>query len=242
MITFFKFKKSGRNNSGKITVRHRGGGFSYIVPNLSYSSSTVPSLSIKSFKFGFNSSVNVFVSPNFSAFNSYNLFFNRFNTFSPVKFLFECSIGQFLYDLELIPGGGPVFCRSYGSYCQLLRKRGSYATIKFPSGEIRKVSVFCSSKVWDSKSSFNRPKFSFSYSENKAGFNRNLGIRPHVRGCAINPVDHPHGGRTGESRPSVSPWAQLTKGYRTRIKPIKKKFVVLSVQDIKNRLSDKKSR
>lgn len=233
MVSFFHFKRQGRNNTGRITVRHRGSGSRFFSPNFSYFKPTFKNFKLKTFSFP-RSDTDLRVTPLFgnTSHNLYNLYFSKSNSAAP-KYLFEFTIGQLLFDVELAPSRGPTFCRSTGSYCQLLRKRGTYATLKFPSGEIRRLSVFCSARLWSPMQ--NSISSTFSINKRRAGFNRFLGIRPHVRGCAMNPVDHPHGGRTGDSRPSVSPWAQLTKGYRTRFRQVNKKFILMSVQAIKDR-------
>lgn len=235
MVSFFHFKRQGRNNTGRVTVRHRGAGSRFFAPNFSYFKPVFKNFKLTTMRFSkAHTDLRVAI-PNLFAKNSYSLYFTKFNANSP-KYLHEFSIGQLLFDVELLPSRGPKFCRSAGSHCQLLRKRGTYATLKFPSGEVRRLSVFCSARAWSSESySFQAKSDFFSCNTKKAGFNRYLGIRPHVRGCAINPVDHPHGGRTGDSRPSVSPWAQLTKGYRTRFRQINKKFILTSVQAMKDR-------
>lgn len=237
MISFFHYKRQGRNNAGRITVRHRGSGSRFFLPNYSFFR---PNLNEKAFKLATlefpKTKTDLYIKLSTGLFrNRYNLYFSKFNATVP-KRLFEFSIGQFLADVELYPSKGPVFCRSSGSHCQLLKKRGTYATLKFPSGEVRRLSVFCRARLWSSlQLHFDRTVADSMVNTRKAGFNRSLGIRPHVRGCAINPVDHPHGGRTGDSRPSVSPWAQLTKGYRTRFRKVNKKFVLVSVQNMKDR-------
>jgi len=236
MVSFFHSKIQGRNNTGHITVRHRGAGSRFFSPNFSFFKPVFKTFKLTTFDFfRARADLNLTIFRT-STIGRYNLYFSKFNAQAP-KYLFEFAIGQLLFDVELMPSKGPKFCRSVGTHCQLLRKRGTYATIKFPSGEVRRLSVFCSARLWASDCHTTSPRLSNNSCVNvrKAGFNRYLGVRPHVRGCAINPVDHPHGGRTGDSRPSVSPWAQLTKGYRTRFRPINRKFVLTSVQAMKDR-------
>jgi len=126
------------------------------------------------------------------------------------------------------PGGRPIFGRALGSKVQVLRRRGSYTTIKLPSGELRRLHA----KLFSFASTDEPLSFSTSV-YHKAGQIRQLGRRPKVRGCAMNPVDHPHGGRTGESRPSVTPWGELTKGRRTRTRPVDPKIILRTVQQFK---------
>lgn len=239
MVSFFFSKFQGRNNTGHLTVKHRGGGqrmkFVNTPSNYSFIGNSLTSKDyiLFSAKLSMGSS-QVRISPDFSA-SGYNLYFLPRNISNQQGFesrpIFSYSIGQFVSHVEFKRGFGPKICRAFGSYAQILKKRGTYATLRLPSGEIRRISVFCHARMM----SVDHNQFSRSLSKKKAGTSRLLGIRPHVRGCAINPVDHPHGGRTGDSRPSVSPWGQLTKGYRTRFKKINRKFVIFSVQDIKNR-------
>lgn len=238
MVSFFHCKRQGRNNVGRITVHHRGSGARFFAPNFSYFG---PNSYEKEFKLTTLEfpiiSTNLYIKAHIESTlgKHYSVYFSKLNAGIPRR-LFEFSIGQFLTDIELTPSRGPIFCRSFGSRCQLLKKRGTYAIIKFPSGEVRRLSVFCRARLWLPSSRVVSGSLTSSVSNTyKAGFNRYLGIRPHVRGCAINPVDHPHGGRTGDSRPSVSPWAQLTKGYRTRFRKVNKKFVLISVQNMKDR-------
>jgi hypothetical protein len=138
--------------------------------------------------------------------------------------------GSFVSSLQLYKNNHPVFARAPGSYVQVMRRRGSYTTVRLPSGELRRVHAL----RWSIFNQF--PQFSYRRSKYyKAGQLRQLGVRPYVRGCAMNPVDHPHGGRTGESRPSVSPWGLLTKGPRTRRRPIDPKVIIRTVRQYRNR-------
>lgn len=130
--------------------------------------------------------------------------------------------------LQLSRSGRPVFGRARGSKVQVLRRRGSYTTVRLPSGELRRLHAkLFSFAATPEEQLFVLPVFY------KAGQIRQLGRRPHVRGCAMNPVDHPHGGRTGESRPSVTPWGVLTKGHRTRTRPVNPKIILRTVQQFK---------
>lgn len=117
------------------------------------------------------------------------------------------------------------YVRSQGVYARFLKTRGSIIIVKLPSGSLINFSKLSSFICFGYKApSFQIVSTKTNFQKNTAGRIRNFGIRPHVRGVAINPVDHPHGGRTGESRPSVSPWAQLTKGYPT----VRKKLFSIS--------------
>jgi large subunit ribosomal protein L2 len=229
----FKFytilrNKGGRNNQGVTTVRHKG-------------YRTNPKVSVNYFNFrqfsfsSFAKNKPGSLATSFVSYkkNIFNFIFSK-STTRPLQ-LFQFSPGSFVCNIESYPGSGSCYVRAPYSRAIIIRRLGTNSVVKIPSGEIRKFKAICFGyqSLNDSFFSFKRPLL-------KAGASRNLGIRPHVRGCAINPVDHPHGGRTGESRPSVSPWAKLTKGYRTRLVKKNKKIVVLSVQELKNKKQNKK--
>ena len=123
-------------------------------------------------------------------------------------------LGTVIHAIELRPGKGAQMCRSAGSSAQLLAKEGRYAQLRLPSGEVRKVLIECTATVGQVGN-----VDSENVSLGKAGRSRWLGIRPTVRGVAMNPVDHPLGGGEGKSsggRHPVTPWGQPTRGYKTR--------------------------
>ena len=123
-------------------------------------------------------------------------------------------VGTTICCVEMMPGKGAQLARSAGTSAQLLAREGAYAQIRLRSGEVRRVHVECRATIGEVGNEENSlRKFG------KAGAMRWRGVRPTVRGTAMNPVDHPHGGgegRTGEGRVPVNPWGQPTKGYRTR--------------------------
>jgi hypothetical protein len=141
----------------------------------------------------------------------YNPFVTRF---------IDVSNSCFLKNLNNLPISSKIlYSKAFYSYSRFLRKRGTYAWVKLPSGLIKTFDVFSTFFCYGYKEfSKEIPYITFAKLKINAGYNRRMGIRPSVRGVAINPVDHPHGGRTGESRPSVSPWAKLTKGKPTVFK------------------------
>jgi large subunit ribosomal protein L2 len=123
-------------------------------------------------------------------------------------------LGTMIHNIELRPGKGGQMVRSAGSVAQLMAKEGAYAQLKMPSGEIRKVLVECYATIGQVGNMDHN-----NVSIGKAGRSRWLGRRPHVRGVAMNPVDHPLGGGEGKTsggRHPVTPWGQPTKGYKTR--------------------------
>ena len=135
-------------------------------------------------------------------------------------------VGTMIHNIELVPGKGGQMVRSAGSVAQLLAKEGDYAHIKLPSGEVRLVPIEGKATVGQ-VGNVDHEKIEVG----KAGRSRWLGIRPTVRGFAMNPVDHPHGGGEGKTpvgRPSpLSPWGKPTRGYKTRRKKKKSNDMIL---------------
>ncbi|RKY37396.1 MAG: 50S ribosomal protein L2, partial [Candidatus Omnitrophota bacterium] len=121
--------------------------------------------------------------------------------------------GMPIHNLELYRGKGGQLVRSAGTWAQILAKEGKYAHVKLPSGEVRLIHLDCYATVGQVGNVDH-----INISLGKAGRSRWLGIRPHVRGVAMNPIDHPMGGDTSGGRPSVSPWGWPSKGYKTRKK------------------------
>jgi large subunit ribosomal protein L2 len=123
-------------------------------------------------------------------------------------------LGTTIHNVELRPGKGGQMARSAGAFAQLVAKEGNYAQLRMPSGEVRRVPLVCKATVGQVG---NIEHENVSYG--KAGRSRWKGIRPHVRGVAMNPVDNPHGGGEGKTsggRNPVTPWGQPTRGYKTR--------------------------
>jgi large subunit ribosomal protein L2 len=133
-------------------------------------------------------------------------------------------LGTELHNVELRPGKGGQIARSAGSSVQLVAREGAYATLRMPSGEVRKILSTCVATIGQVGNIDHE-----NVSIGKAGRNRWLGKRPHVRGTAMNPVDHPLGGGEGKAsggRHPVSPWGQPAKGYRTRRRKQTDSFIV----------------
>ena len=123
-------------------------------------------------------------------------------------------VGSVIHCVELKPGKGAQFVRSAGTSCQLVAREGNYATLRLRSGEMRRVLVGCRATLGEVGNGEHNLR-----SLGKAGAKRWRGVRPTVRGVAMNPVDHPHGGGEGKTsggRHPVSPWGVPTKGYKTR--------------------------
>ncbi|MFZ3065325.1 MAG: 50S ribosomal protein L2 [Nitrospirota bacterium] len=133
-------------------------------------------------------------------------------------------VGTIIHNVELKRGKGGQLVRSAGSAAQLMAKEGEYAHVKLGSGEVRLVHSECFATIGQVGNIEHE-----NISIGKAGRSRWLGIRPHVRGVAKNPVDHPHGGGEGKSsggRHPVSPWGQPTKGYKTRMNKATDKYII----------------
>ncbi len=135
----------------------------------------------------------------------------------------DIPLGTFVHNLELQPGKGGQVARSAGAYAQLMAKEGRYAHVRMPSGEIRLFLLDCMATVGQ-VGNVDHDNITLG----KAGRARWVGRRPHVRGTAMNPVDHPHGGGEGRTkgRHPVSPWGWPTKGYKTRKKKPSDKWIV----------------
>ena len=139
-------------------------------------------------------------------------------------FLLNIPVGTFVHCIEMRPGKGAQLARSAGASAQLLAKEGNYATLRLRSGEVRKILTSCRATIGEvGHTEHNLRKLG------KAGASRWRGIRPSVRGVAMNPVDHPHGGGEGKTsggRDPVSPWGLPTKGFKTRTNRTTDKFIV----------------
>ncbi len=120
-------------------------------------------------------------------------------------------VGLYVHNVEIVPGGGGKLVRSAGGMAQIAAREGDFVTLQLPSGEVRKVHVRCRATVGNIEHNLIRL--------GKAGRNRHKGVRPHVRGSAMSPYAHPHGGgegRSGEGRQPSTPWGKLAKGGKTR--------------------------
>ena len=133
-------------------------------------------------------------------------------------------LGTMIHNVELKPGKGGQIARSAGSAVQLVAKEAGYASVKMPSGEIRMINTDCLATIGQVGNVDHE-----NVSIGKAGRSRWMGKKPHVRGVAMNPVDHPLGGGEGKTsggRHPVSPWGQPTKGYKTRNRKVTDRFIV----------------
>ena len=230
--------KGGRNNRGRITARHRGGGQRrhYRVIDFKRDKLGVPA-KVASIEYDPNRSARIALLHYVDGEKRYIIAPNRLAVGDTVMAGDEADIkpgnamslsniplGTQIHNIELKIGKGGQIVRSAGAYAQLMAKEGRYALIKLPSGEVRKVLAQCQATIGQVGNVEHE-----NISLGKAGRKRLMGRRPHVRGVAMNPVDHPMGGGEGRSsggRHPCSPWGWPTKGYRTRGKKPSDRFIV----------------
>ena len=223
-----KKRASGRNNAGRITVRHRGGGHKkfYRVVDFKRTKSNIPA-KVKSLEYDPNRTANIALICYADGEYSYIIAPKGLKVGdevisgaeSPIKTgnclpLLNIPLGTVIHCLELKPGKGAQLMRSAGTSAQLAGKEGAYAIIKMRSGEMRKVLINCMACIGEVSNGEHSLR-----SLGKAGANRWRGKRPTVRGVAMNPVDHPHGGGEGKTsggRHPVSPTGVCAKGFKTR--------------------------
>jgi large subunit ribosomal protein L2 len=223
-----KFQKAGRNNNGHITVRHKGGGnrHHYRVVDFVRSKDNIPA-KVERLEYDPNRTAHIallcyadgerryIIAPRGVEVGATLLS----GAESPIRVgntlpIRNIPVGSTIHCIELKPGKGAQIARSAGASAVLLAREGVYAQVRIRSGEVRKVHVDCRATIGEVSNTEHSLR-----QLGKAGVKRHMGIRPTVRGVAMNPIDHPHGGgegRTGTGMPPVDPWGNLTKGYRTR--------------------------
>jgi large subunit ribosomal protein L2 len=223
-----KSKTGGRNNAGRITTRHKGGGHKqhYRIIDFKRVKDGIPA-KVERLEYDPNRSANLALLLYADGSRTYIIAPKNVNKGdsiisgedAPIKPgnclpLRNIPVGSLIHCVELKPGKGAQMVRSAGGSCQLVAREGTYATLRLRSGEMRKVLVDCRATLGEVSNSEHNLR-----SLGKAGASRWRGVRPTVRGVAMNPVDHPHGGgegRTSGGRHPVSPWGVPTKGYKTR--------------------------
>ena len=221
-------KSGGRNSLGRMTVRHRGGGHKrrYRLIDFKRDKEGV-SARVASIEYDPNRSSNIALLHYADGEKRYILAPNKLQVGDRVIAgpdaeiktgnavpLRHIPLGTNIHNVELNVGHGGQLARGAGSYARLMAKEGKYAQLKLPSGEVRMVLLDCKATVGQVGNLEHE-----NISIGKAGRNRWLGKRPKVRGVAMNPVDHPHGGGEGKSsggRHPVTPWGVPTKGFKTR--------------------------
>lgn len=231
-------KSGGRNNNGRITSRHRGGGHKrrYRVVDFKRTKDAVPAR-VASIEYDPNRSARVALLHYLDGEKRYILAPAGIQVGATVMSgpqadirpgnamaLSDMPLGMTIHNIELSPGKGGQLARSAGSSAQLMAREGKYAQVRLSSGEMRLILVTCRATIGQVGNVDHE-----NISVGKAGRSRWLGRRPHVRGVAMNPVDHPHGGGEGKTsggRHPVTPWGVPTKGYKTRRNKRTDKFIV----------------
>ncbi|MGK2896883.1 MAG: 50S ribosomal protein L2 [Candidatus Makana argininalis] len=230
-------KSGGRNNKGKITTRHIGGGHKkkYRVLDFKRIKDNIEAL-VERIEYDPNRSANIALILYKDGIRSYILspkglqIGDRINSGTNIPILVgntlpmeNIPIGSIVHNIELKPGKGGQIARSAGSYVQIISRENYYVTVRLRSGEIRKILSKCRATLGEVGNSEHSLK-----SLGKAGSNRWLGKRPTVRGTAMNPIDHPHGGGEGRNfgKHPVSPWGVQAKGKKTRRNKRTEKFII----------------
>jgi len=223
-----KSKSGGRNNNGRITTRHIGGGHKqhYRVIDFKRNKDGIPAV-VERLEYDPNRSANIALLKYADGERRYILAPKGVSAGdqimsgeeAPIKpgsamSLRNIPVGSVIHNIELKPGKGGQIARSAGTSAQLVAREGAYSTLRLRSGEMRKVLSDCRATMGEVGNSEHALR-----ELGKAGASRWRGVRPTVRGVVMNPVDHPHGGgegRTSGGRHPVTPWGVPTKGYKTR--------------------------
>jgi large subunit ribosomal protein L2 len=232
-------KKAGRNVHGRITVRHQGGGHKrkYRIIDFKRRKEGVPA-KVAAIEYDPNRSANIALLHYRDGAKAYIVAPNSLKVGDIVEagagadikvgnalFLKDIPVGSLIHNIELRPGRGAQMVRSAGTVAQLMAKEGSYAHIRLPSGEVRLVHVNCKATIGQVGNLEHE-----NVKIGKAGRSRWMGIRPTVRGSAMNPPDHPHGGGEGRApigrKYPVSPWGKIAIGGKTRRKKQSDKMII----------------
>ena len=221
-------KHSGRNNNGHITTRHKGGGTrkQYRIIDFKRSKDAIPA-KVAAIEYDPNRTARIALLHYRDGEKRYILAPVGLEVGAMVESgekadikvgnalpLANIPLGTVIHNIELRPGEGGKLVRSAGSSAQLMAKESEYAQVRMPSGEVRKIQVVCRATIGQLGNLDHENEVI-----GKAGRSRHLGKRPSVRGIAMNPVDHPHGGgeaRSTSGRPPTTPWGQMTMGKKTR--------------------------
>jgi len=232
-------KSGGRNNHGRITARHRGGGHKRRYRRIDFKRDKldIPAR-VASIEYDPNRSAFIALLHYADGEKRYILWPKGLKVGDEVISVADKAdirpgnamplaaipLGTHVHNIEMKIGGGGQMVRAAGTYAQLMAKEGDYATLKLPSGEMRRIHLRCRATVGEVGNEHHE-----NVSLGKAGRSRWMGRRPRVRGVAMNPVDHPMGGGEGKSsggRHPCSPWGWPTKGWRTRKKKPSDRFIV----------------
>ncbi len=232
-------KQAGRNNQGRITVRHRGGGHKrrYRLIDFKRDKDGIPA-KVATVEYDPNRSAHIALLHYVDGEKRYIVAPNGLKVGATVMSgpaadivvgnalpLRNIPVGTVLHNIELKPGKGAQMVRSAGVSAQLMAKEGDFALIRLPSGEVRRVHVICKATIGQVGNIEHE-----NVTVGKAGRSRWMGKRPTVRGVVMNPVDHPHGGGEGRApigrKSPLTPWGVPTLGHRTRKKKASDKYIV----------------
>lgn len=224
-------KHSGRNSRGKITVRHRGGGYrpKYRIIDFKRNKDGIPG-KVAAIEYDPNRSANIALIFYADGEKAYIIAPNKLKVGDTIVSgadadikvgnalpLANIPVGTIIHNIELNPGGGGQLVRSAGNGAQLMAKEGKFAQVRLPSGEVRKIRIECRATIGE-VGNLDHENIKIG----KAGKKRHMGIRPTVRGSVMNPNDHPHGGGEGRApigrKGPVTPWGKPALGLKTRKK------------------------
>lgn len=242
-----KKQNAGRNNAGRITVRHRGGGVKRHHRLMTHNMPAGMVSTIEEIEYDPNRSARIARIKDQNDLYHYiladtSMFVGKVITSgadAPVESsnrmpLANIPIGSQIYAIEINPGKGAQMVRSAGTKAQLMAKEGDYAQVRLPSGEVRKIRVECTAAIGIVGNIQHQ-----NVKIGSAGRNRRKGKRPGVRGVVMNAADHPHGGgdggRHGAGKAPRTPWGQLTLGYRTRRRKDVAGVIIKSRHDAKRK-------
>lgn len=242
-----KKQNAGRNNTGRITVRHRGGGVKRHYRLVNHKLAAGLTVTVEEIEYDPNRSARIA-----RVKDQYGLYHYILADTSMTKGkvitsgpeapvessnrmpLANIPVGSQIYAIEINPGKGAQMVRSAGTKAQLMAKEGDYALVRLPSGEVRRFRLEATAALGVVGNVQHQ-----NVKIGSAGRNRRKGIRPSVRGVVMNAADHPHGGgdggRHGSGKPPRTPWGQLTLGYRTRRRKSSNKLIVKSRHDAKRK-------
>ena len=232
-----KSKSGGRNNNGRITTRHIGGGHKqhYRIVDFKRDKDGIPA-KVERLEYDPNRTANIALVLYADGERRYILAPKGLKAGDAIASGADAAIkvgnslpmrnipvGSTVHAVEMKPGKGAQLARSAGTFIQILAREGNYVTLRLRSGEVRKVLAECRATIGEVGNSEHMLR-----QLGKAGANRWRGIRPTVRGMAMNPVDHPHGGGEGRNKgmQPVSPWGQKAKGFKTRKNKRTDKYIV----------------
>jgi len=236
-LTKGKINTGGRNNTGRVTFWHRGGGHKKIYRFIDFKRSVEGEAVVERLEYDPNRTAFIALLTHTDGSKSYILAPNNLKVGDKITSgsdadikignclpLKNIPVGTIIHNVEMKPGKGGQLARSAGTSVSLAGKDSGYAQVKLASGELRLVPLDCRATIGIVSNPDQK-----NINIGKAGRNRWLGKRPHVRGVAMNPIDHPHGGGEGKTsggRHPVTPWGKPTKGKKTRKNKLTSKFIL----------------